>query len=65
MSQNDAIMCHMRSPRHQTIRFKPEVHRKLTEICDANGLSLNWVVNKLIEEALDSGIQFRLIEPVA
>lgn len=35
------------------IRFKPKVHERLRAICDENDLSLNWVVNRLLEEALE------------
>jgi predicted transcriptional regulator len=35
------------------VRLRPETRRRLDAIALANDISMNWVVNRLLEEALN------------
>lgn len=35
------------------IRFRPELHRRLTKAAEERDLSINWLVNRAVEEFLD------------
>jgi predicted HicB family RNase H-like nuclease len=42
------------NPRTATaIRFKPEIHAQLVEAAQDRDLSINWLVNKAVEQFLD------------
>lgn len=37
----------------QCFRFPPDLHQRLTAAADERGVSMNWLVGKLLDEALD------------
>lgn len=48
------------------IRFAPELHERLLAEAEARDLSVNWLVNRLLTEALArlrSADEFRLTDP--
>lgn len=49
--------------RAMSVRFPPEIHDRLAAEAKARGVSVNWLVTKLVEENLDRLIpadKFRL-----
>lgn len=48
----------------RNIRFKTATAERLREAAEDRDVSVNWLVNRIVEEALDRLAEFRIVEPL-